>query len=107
MQHRRFMPLFFFLIIRRPPRSTLFPYTTLFRSSCHVPRPAFDLSADGWVELAPGACLDLGGIGKGYAVDRLIELFQAAGASRVFINFGESSLYTLGAPPDAQGWPRS
>src|SRR5215216_7371813 len=28
---------FFFLMIRRPPRSTLFPYTTLFRS---CPRPA-------------------------------------------------------------------
>src|SRR2546430_9856023 len=27
------VPLFFFLMIRRPPRSTLFPYTTLFRSS--------------------------------------------------------------------------
>src|SRR2546430_11566144 len=27
--------IFFFLMIRRPPRSTLFPYTTLFRS--HVP----------------------------------------------------------------------
>src|SRR3712207_7590358 len=26
------MFLFFFLMIRRPPRSTLFPYTTLFRS---------------------------------------------------------------------------
>src|SRR3712207_7624707 len=26
------MSLFFFLMIRRPPRSTLFPYTTLFRS---------------------------------------------------------------------------
>src|SRR3712207_7075245 len=26
------MMLFFFLMIRRPPRSTLFPYTTLFRS---------------------------------------------------------------------------
>src|SRR5271165_5291707 len=25
---------FFFLMIRRPPRSTLFPYTTLFRSQC-------------------------------------------------------------------------
>src|SRR5438874_13078082 len=25
---------FFFLMIRRPPRSTLFPYTTLFRSHC-------------------------------------------------------------------------
>src|SRR3712207_7611572 len=27
---------FFFLMIRRPPRSTLFPYTTLFRSSRYV-----------------------------------------------------------------------
>src|SRR2546422_8103963 len=27
------MPSFFFLMIRRPPRSTLFPYTTLFRSA--------------------------------------------------------------------------
>src|SRR3972149_9329936 len=32
----------FFLMIRRPPRSTLFPYTTLFRSRsyrCHLCRP--------------------------------------------------------------------
>src|SRR2546426_7836054 len=28
----RFLLFFFFLMIRRPPRSTLFPYTTLFRS---------------------------------------------------------------------------
>src|SRR2546422_3699899 len=28
--------LFFFLMIRRPPRSTLFPYTTLFRSVPHA-----------------------------------------------------------------------
>src|SRR2546426_6885589 len=27
-------------MIRRPPRSTLFPYTTLFRSSARVPRAA-------------------------------------------------------------------
>src|SRR5262245_64910588 len=27
------LSFFFFLMIRRPPRSTLFPYTTLFRSS--------------------------------------------------------------------------
>src|SRR2546430_6011110 len=31
---------FFFLMIRRPPRSTLFPYTTLFRSSCGTARRA-------------------------------------------------------------------
>src|SRR5205823_12535574 len=28
-----FLFIFFFLMIRRPPRSTLFPYTTLFRSN--------------------------------------------------------------------------
>src|SRR2546427_9462509 len=28
------MIVLFFLMIRRPPRSTLFPYTTLFRSKC-------------------------------------------------------------------------
>src|SRR5438034_11374193 len=41
---------FFFLMIRRPPRSTLFPYTTLFRSAHHSLRcrsagtdlPAYD-----------------------------------------------------------------
>src|SRR2546429_1140898 len=32
------MFFFFFLMIRRPPRSTLFPYTTLFRSSVHRTR---------------------------------------------------------------------
>src|SRR6266576_2054297 len=31
---------FFFLMIRRPPRSTLFPYTTLFRSAPRSPSPA-------------------------------------------------------------------
>src|SRR4029434_1046265 len=30
--HTYIYTLFFFLMIRRPPRSTLFPYTTLFRS---------------------------------------------------------------------------
>src|SRR5439155_26289524 len=37
---RPHLPLFFFLMIRRPPISTLFPYTTLFRSTLlfHDPR---------------------------------------------------------------------
>src|SRR3712207_8749090 len=32
--------MFFFLMIRRPPRSTLFPYTTLFRSRARHQGPA-------------------------------------------------------------------
>src|SRR5256884_4100743 len=35
--------IFFFLMIRRPPRSTLFPYTTLFRSHGEVTDPAVDV----------------------------------------------------------------
>src|SRR5258708_20450642 len=35
---------FFFLMIRRPPRSTLFPYTTLFLS--HFVRPALRIGGD-------------------------------------------------------------
>src|SRR5471030_785137 len=33
------IPFFFFLMIRRPPRSTLFPYTTLFRSNADIDAP--------------------------------------------------------------------
>src|SRR2546429_1977890 len=37
MHHDPHFVLFFFLMIRRPPRSTLFPYTTLFRSLSKFP----------------------------------------------------------------------
>src|SRR5256885_3601427 len=36
--------IFFFLMIRRPPRSTLFPYTTLFRSNLRQAQ----ITADRW-----------------------------------------------------------
>src|SRR6266581_5120196 len=41
--HISIILLFFFLMIRRPPRSTLFPYTTLFRSNAGP-------TADPWAE---------------------------------------------------------
>src|SRR6266487_3753877 len=41
---RRVPVLFFFLMIRRPPRSTLFPYTTLFRSAFRPALHPFGLS---------------------------------------------------------------
>src|SRR5579864_8899654 len=37
--HQLTLAFFFFLMIRRPPRSTLFPYTTLFRSGRPCGRP--------------------------------------------------------------------
>src|SRR3712207_9372682 len=45
--------LFFFLMIRRPPRSTLFPYTTLFRSQGPARREGLG-PGDGRPPVAPG-----------------------------------------------------
>src|SRR5207249_10450961 len=47
--------LFFFLMIRRPPRSTLFPYTTLFRSNdARAHRFGHDLERVAEIRLRPG-----------------------------------------------------
>src|SRR5258708_18378732 len=48
-------PLFFFLMIRRPPRSTLFPYTTLFRSLLLCGLLVLLVGRSRWREIA--ACL--------------------------------------------------
>jgi len=51
-----------------------------------------------------GMELDLGGIAKGYAVDRVVELLKAQRIERAFVSAGGSTLYGLGAPPDSPGW---
>ncbi len=52
----------------------------------------------------PGVELDLGGIGKGYAVDRVIALLQRRGVASALVNLGGSSVYGLGAPPGREAW---
>ena len=54
----------------------------------------------------PGMDLDPGGIGKGYAVDRMVEVLKQAGVRIALVSASGSSIYGLGAPPDEpQGWP--
>ena len=52
----------------------------------------------------PGVELDLGGIGKGYAVDRVVELLRRRGVASALVNLGGSSVYGLGAPPGGEAW---
>ena len=47
--------------------------------------------------------LDLGGIGKGYAVDRALAVLRAHGVTRAKLDFGSSSLGFIGHPDG--GWP--
>ena len=51
-----------------------------------------------------GMNIDLGGIGKGYAVDWIVNRVKAAGVHSALINFGGSSIYALGTPPGKPGW---
>src|SRR3712207_9025219 len=55
--------VFFFLMIRRPPRSTLFPYTTLFRSTDRLRlATAQGFKTDAFCsQLASSVCSDRGG----------------------------------------------
>ncbi|NWF85714.1 MAG: FAD:protein FMN transferase [Bryobacteraceae bacterium] len=49
--------------------------------------------------------MDPGGIGKGYAVDRMIDVLKKQGIQRALISAGRSSIYGLGAPPsEPRGW---
>ncbi|MBI3798840.1 MAG: FAD:protein FMN transferase [Deltaproteobacteria bacterium] len=54
--------------------------------------------------MRPGMAIDLGGIGKGYALDQLTHLLKKQGLSRALLDFGQSSIWALGTPPDAEGW---
>jgi thiamine biosynthesis lipoprotein len=49
--------------------------------------------------------IDLGGIGKGYAVDRAMAVLTAAGIRHALVNAGSSSIAGIGAPPGSKGWP--
>jgi FAD:protein FMN transferase len=53
---------------------------------------------------APGVELDLGGIAKGYAVDRVVGLFRRRPITAALISAGGSTIYALGAPPGRDGW---
>jgi FAD:protein FMN transferase len=61
--------------------------------------------ADSTVRFArPGIMLDLGAIGKGYAVDRAVEVLREAGVGSALIHGGTSTAYGLGTPPGVPAW---
>src|SRR2546425_12735664 len=63
---------FFFLMIRRPPRSTLFPYTTLFRSPLSSEHRPHGATADGGEKIeSPPLKTELAGLA---AQDQVIDL---------------------------------
>jgi FAD:protein FMN transferase len=51
-----------------------------------------------------GVMLDFGAIGKGYAIERAVELLREANISSAIIHGGTSTAFGLGTPPDQAAW---
>ncbi len=51
-----------------------------------------------------GVEIDPGGIGKGYAVDRMVAVLKENGVQSALVSAGTSSIYALGNPPGDKGW---
>ena len=69
--------------------------------------PSLDLDADDFLVRATegGVRVDLGGIGKGYAVDRMAELLEEWGLGMSLVHGGFSSVLALQPPSGCEGWP--
>lgn len=52
----------------------------------------------------PGVMLDLGAIGKGYAIERAAELLREAGVVSALLHGGTSTIYGLGRNPEGKPW---
>ena len=54
--------------------------------------------------LRPGVQLDLGAIGKGFALERAAEILRELGVTSALLHGGTSTVCALGHPPDADAW---
>ena len=54
---------------------------------------------------SPSVKINLGGIGKGYALDKVRKLLSDFGFTSAFISFGESSVSCIGKHPHGDFWP--
>lgn len=53
----------------------------------------------------PDITIDVGGYGKGYALEKIRSLFSMYQITQAFVNFGNSSILALGAHPQGGYWP--
>lgn len=62
------------------------------------------VSGEGVSLAEEGMKLDLGGIAKGYALDRMLPLLEQHGIESALLNFGQSSTWAVGVPAGSAGW---
>ncbi len=86
-------------------RGTLPTPAELARARARVGSDQLRVYEDGRVELLDeGVSVNLGGIAKGYALDRMESILRERGIDHALLDFGQSSSWALGRPADAPGW---
>ncbi|MBG88572.1 MAG: hypothetical protein CMO80_16955 [Verrucomicrobiales bacterium] len=74
------------------------------RSRCGWDLVEFDACAMSIAFKKPGVMLDLGSVGKGYALDIAAEWLGESGVESALLHGGTSTSYAIGQPPDADAW---
>jgi len=93
------------LWLRAVERQRVPSASELSRARGFVGPEALRLFGDARVEVvSSGAAIDLGGIAKGYALDRLAAELRERSFGEALLSFGQSSWRALGAPPGESGW---
>ena len=75
------------------------------RAHTGMERICFDPSARTIKFQAAGMGIDLGGFGKGYALEQLAAYFRERNVMGAFLSFGESSVTVIGSHPHGPAWP--
>lgn len=70
----------------------------------HISPLVFDPQVHAVGVQVAGVELDMGGLGKGYALDRIAALLREWGVTAACLHAGQSTVYALGRPAGTQGW---
>jgi FAD:protein FMN transferase len=71
----------------------------------HMPRIGVDEEDHSVTALSESVVLDLGGIGKGFAIDQAVAVLRNWKITAALIHSGTSTAFALGAPAGEPGWP--
>jgi thiamine biosynthesis lipoprotein len=90
----------------RLSRATGGAFDPLFRSARGRGKPVlrFHNSSRSVSVTGPGVVVDLGAVGKGYAVDRVAGLLGEFDAVPALVSAGDSTVVAVGSPPGSAGW---